>query len=163
MFNFLQCSCSNRIPHPSVGLSTAPSTKSQQTIKANASDGNTSTTSKIIRLQINDYDAECAGDPCHVSDYAADIFNYFKEREKHFQVTNYMPDQPYIDARMRAGLIDWMALAQESFGLNMETLYLAVKLVDLVLNTMTIQKENLQLLGAGAIFLAAKFEVRSNT
>lgn len=115
-----------------------------------------------IIIRINDYDAECARDPCHVSEYAADIFNYFKEREKKFRIGDYMGRQSSVNARMRAELIDWMALAQENLELNLETLYLAVKLVDLILDKLSIKKENLQLLGAGAIFLAAKFEVCSH-
>lgn len=68
---------------------------------------------------------------------------------------------------MRALLVDWMVEVQESFELNHETLYLAVKLVDLFLTKSTkkqlieqhLTKEELQLLGASALFIASKFDV----
>lgn len=60
-----------------------------------------------------------------------------------------------------------MVEVQESFELNHETLYLAVKLVDLFLTKSTkkqlieqhLTKEELQLLGASALFIASKFDV----
>ena len=60
---------------------------------------------------------------------------------------------------MRSLLVDWMAEVQESFELNHETLYLAVKIVDIYLGKMTVDKDTLQLLGAAAIFLSCKFDV----
>ena len=61
---------------------------------------------------------------------------------------------------MRAILVDWMVEVQESFELNHETLYLAVKLVDRYLMKHTVRKSELQLVGATAICIAAKFDVR---
>lgn len=60
-----------------------------------------------------------------------------------------------------------MVEVQESFELNHETLYLAVKLVDLFLTRSSktqpekdhLTKEELQLLGASALFIASKFDV----
>lgn len=81
---------------------------------------------------------------------------------------NYLERMNGITAWMRALLVDWMVEVQESFELNHETLYLAVKLVDLFLtkssrvNTQErnqITKEELQLLGASSLFIAAKFDV----
>jgi len=54
-----------------------------------------------------------------------------------------------------------MVEVQESFELNHETLYLAVKLVDLYLTKIVVSKETLQLLGAAAMFIASKFDVSS--
>lgn len=143
---------SAHVAKPSIELTA--SSKSQQAIKAteNISPEN-------VMVQINDYDAECARDPCHEPEYAAGIFNYFKEREKKFKIGDYMRRQSSVTTRMRADLIDWMASTQEFFALNLETLFLAVKLVDLILNRSDIKKETLQLLGAAAFLLAAKFEV----
>jgi len=57
-------------------------------------------------------------------------------------------------------LVDWMVGVQESFELNHETLYLAVKLVDLYLDRTTdFAKDNLQLLAGTSVFIAAKFDV----
>lgn len=72
-----------------------------------------------------------------------------------------MEKQPSISQWMRSLLVDWMVEVQESFELNHETLYLAVKLVDLYLTKIVVSKETLQLLGAAAMFIASKFDVSS--
>ncbi|XP_024891724.1 G2/mitotic-specific cyclin-B3-like, partial [Temnothorax curvispinosus] len=113
-----------------------------------------------------DFDVENWLNPYQVSHYAMDIFEYLKERERLFPIGNYMDRQvclsPWRGARewMRALLVDWMVEVQESFELNHETLYLAVKLVDLYLTKMTVGKETLQLLGAASLFIASKFDER---
>ena len=62
---------------------------------------------------------------------------------------------------MRAVLVDWMVEVQQNFELTHETLYLAVKLVDLFLcKEKVASKERFQLIGATALFIAAKFDVR---
>jgi cyclin B len=72
-----------------------------------------------------------------------------------------MEKQPSISEWMRALLVDWMVEIQESFELNHETLYLAVKLVDLYLTKVVVNKETLQLIGAAAMFIACKYDVSS--
>ena len=59
----------------------------------------------------------------------------------------------------RSLLIDWMVEVQESFELNHETLYLAVKIVDTYLGKELVSKDALQLLGAAALLIACKFDV----
>ncbi|KAL0101613.1 hypothetical protein PUN28_019031 [Cardiocondyla obscurior] len=107
-----------------------------------------------------DFDVENWLDPYQVSHYAMDIFNYLKERERLFPVGDYMNRQVCLSQWMRALLVDWMVEVQESFELNHETLYLAVKLVDLYLTKVTVGKETLQLLGAASLFIASKFDER---
>ena len=59
---------------------------------------------------------------------------------------------------MRAFLVDWMVEVQESFELNHETLYLAVKLVERFLFfEHNVYNERLQLLGAAALLIARKY------
>lgn len=70
-----------------------------------------------------------------------------------------MEKQPSISEWMRSLLVDWMVEVQESFELNHETLYLAVKLVDLYLMKVVVSKETLQLVGAAAMFIACKYDV----
>jgi cyclin B len=70
-----------------------------------------------------------------------------------------MEKQPSISEWMRSLLVDWMVEVQESFELNHETLYLAVKLVDLYLMKVVVSKETLQLIGAAAMFIASKYDV----
>ncbi|TGZ50930.1 G2/mitotic-specific cyclin-B3, partial [Temnothorax longispinosus] len=107
-----------------------------------------------------DFNVENWLDPYQVSHYVMDIFEYLKERERLFPIGNYMDRQVYLSQWMRALLVDWMVEVQESFDLNHETLYLAVKLVDLYLTKMTVGKETLQLLGAASLFIASKFDAR---
>ena len=71
----------------------------------------------------------------------------------------YLSHQPKINASMRAILIDWLVEVQENFELYHETLYLAVKIVDHFLEKNAIERDQLQLLGATAVFLACKIEV----
>lgn len=106
-----------------------------------------------------DFDIENWQDPYQVSHYAMDIFKYLKERERLFPIGDYMNRQECLSQWMRALLVDWMVEVQESFELNHETLYLAVKLVDLYLTKVTVGKETLQLLGAASLFIASKFDV----
>lgn len=107
-----------------------------------------------------DFDVENWLDPYQVSHYAMDIFEYMKERERLFSIGDYMDRQVCLSQWMRALLVDWMVEVQESFELNHETLYLAVKLVDLYLTKVTVGKETLQLLGAASLFIASKFDER---
>ena len=106
-----------------------------------------------------DFDRENWRDPYQVSQYAMDIFEYLKKREPLFPITDYMERQVCLSRWMRSLLVDWMVEVQESFELNHETLYLAVKLVDLYLTKVTVGKETLQLLGAASLFIASKFDV----
>lgn len=110
---------------------------------------------------VEDYDEEMVGDPFAISIYASDIFIYYKEREKNFQIDKYIERQPDVSRSMRAILIDWMVEVQESFELNHETLYLAVKLVDLYLSRVVIKRDVLQLIGSTAMFIACKFDERT--
>ncbi|XP_066589456.1 G2/mitotic-specific cyclin-B3 [Prorops nasuta] len=107
-----------------------------------------------------DFDVENWQDPFQVSHYAMDIFNYLKERESLFPIDDYIDRQVCLSRWMRSLLVDWMVEVQESFELNHETLYLAVKLVDLYLTKVTVGKETLQLLGAASIFIASKYDER---
>ncbi|XP_041034670.1 G2/mitotic-specific cyclin-B3-like [Carcharodon carcharias] len=90
--------------------------------------------------------------------YAEDIFNYMTQREKQFALSSYINRQPEISVHMRAILIDWMVEVQECYDLLLETLYLAVKMVDCFLSKQLCQREELQLLGATSLLIAAKFE-----
>ncbi|KAL1400873.1 hypothetical protein pipiens_007069 [Culex pipiens pipiens] len=109
---------------------------------------------------VEDYDLVNWNDVFQVSHYAHEIFQYQKDREPTFAIPDYMTRQPHISKWMRALLVDWMVEIQESFELNHETLYLAVKIVDIYLSRMEIQKDSLQLLGAAALFIAAKYDER---
>ncbi len=68
--------------------------------------------------------------------------------------------QDDISASMRAILVDWLIEVQENFELFHETLYLAVQITDHYLAVTQVKREYLQLVGATAMLIAAKFEVR---
>jgi hypothetical protein len=107
-----------------------------------------------------DFDLETKGDPAQHAEYARDTFQYYKDREATFKIPNYIGAQKFITEGMRAILIDWLVEVQESFELNHETLYTAVKITDLYLSKKQIKKEDLQLLGATACLIASKVDER---
>lgn len=109
-----------------------------------------------------DFDQESASDPHSVHQYAFDIFKYYRSREAMFAISDYMKEQKYVKKENRAILIDWMVEIQETFELNHETLYLAVKLVDIYMSrNRDVAKNDLQLIACAAIFIASKFDERS--
>jgi len=107
-----------------------------------------------------DFDEELRHDPIQHGEYARDTFQYYKNRVDRFKIPNYMGVQKDLNQQMRAILVDWMVEVQESFELNHETLYTAVKAVDLYLSKKLVKRENLQLVGATATFLASKVDER---
>lgn len=113
----------------------------------------------LIPNGVVDFDREIWEDPTQVPEYAHDIFEYLKEREDEFQIDCYLQRQPHLTRWMRTLLVDWMVEVQESFEMNHETLYLAVKIVDIYLSKVQIEKEKLQLVGCAALFLSSKYDV----
>ncbi|XP_013401276.1 G2/mitotic-specific cyclin-B3 [Lingula anatina] len=109
---------------------------------------------------VDDVDAENRLNTYEVPLYVRDIFEYYKQREEKFMVSGYLDKQSHLTTNMRAILVDWLVEVQENFELNHETLYLAVKLVDLYLTKVEVTRENLQLVGSTAMFIAAKFDER---
>lgn len=110
--------------------------------------------------KLDDIDKENLTDPYQCAMYARYIFNYYKKREALFPLSDYMSWQDDLTPHMRGILVDWLVGVQESFELNHETLYLAVKLVDLYLNKNKTSKDQLQLVGSTALFIACKFDER---
>jgi len=110
--------------------------------------------------QIDDIDTENMKDPYQCALYSHYIFNYYKQREVKFVLADYLQWQTDLTPHMRGILVDWLVEVQENFELNHETLYLAIKLVDLYLNKNMTSKDRLQLVGATALFIACKFDER---
>ncbi|CAL8118766.1 unnamed protein product [Orchesella dallaii] len=109
---------------------------------------------------VADFDEESGDDPFQVGLYATDIFAYYKRREVRFPIKKYLEKQVELNKNMRSILIDWMVEVQESFEMNHETLYLAVKLVDLFLGRTLVKRDKLQLVGTTALYIAAKYDER---
>lgn len=108
---------------------------------------------------VDDFDQENLDDPYQVSEYAMDIFEYLKGREPEFAIEPYMHRQPQLTTWIRTLLVDWMVELQETFELNHETLYLAVKIVDIYLSKVTVARDKLQLVGAASMLIACKYDV----
>lgn len=71
-----------------------------------------------------------------------------------------MEGRTNLTPSMRAILIDWIVEVQENFELYHETMYLAVRILDLFLQSKPdIKKDNLQLIGVTALLIASKIEV----
>lgn len=111
--------------------------------------------------EFEEWEREGSTDPINVTNYATEIFQYMKSREKSFQVGDYMPTQFWISKRMRAVLVDWVVEVQQNFHLSHETLYLAVKITDLYLSKIIATKDSLQLVAVASVFIASKYDERS--
>lgn len=70
----------------------------------------------------------------------------------------YMDNQSEIQWSMRAVLMDWLVQVHARFTLLPETLFLCVNYVDRFLSSKIVSLGKLQLVGATAIFVAAKYE-----
>ncbi|KAH8429561.1 B-type cyclin [Aspergillus melleus] len=98
-------------------------------------------------------------DTSMVADYNEDIFDYMKEQEiKMLPNAHYMDNQAEIQWSMRSVLMDWLVQVHHRFGLLPETLFLCVNYIDRFLSCKIVSLGKLQLVGATAIFIAAKYE-----
>jgi cyclin B len=97
--------------------------------------------------------------PQHVAEYMQDIFRLLKTKESASQVSpGYMESQTHVNAKMRAILVDWLVDVGKKYKLRAETLFLSVQLIDRYLEINATQRRHLQLVGATALLIAAKFE-----
>ncbi|KAL5370809.1 hypothetical protein DPSP01_014658 [Paraphaeosphaeria sporulosa] len=92
-----------------------------------------------------------------LSEYADEIFENMRSSEKRMKPDpDYMSS--YIDWSKRSMLIEWLVQVHERFDFSPQTLFLCVNYLDRFLSVKMIDEERLQLVGATALFLAAKFE-----
>jgi len=113
-----------------------------------------------LPVSVEDYDKTQLKNIDSEPHYSSDIFRYYSQREQTSKTVKYIQTQPELTKAMRSVLVDWMVEIQESFELNHETLYLAVKLIDQYLMREVVSKLHFQLLGATALLIAAKFDER---
>lgn len=98
-------------------------------------------------------------DTSMVAEYGDEIFAYMRhQEEKMLPRANYMNDQHEIQWSMRAVLMDWLVQVHHRFNLLPETLFLCVNYIDRFLSVKVVSLGKLQLVGATAIFIAAKYE-----
>lgn len=95
-----------------------------------------------------------------VAEYGEEIFEYMRELElKMLPNPHYMTEvQAEIQWSMRSILMDWLVQVHNRFTLLPETLFLTVNYIDRFLSSKMVSLGKLQLVGATAIFVAAKYE-----
>ncbi|KAF2087437.1 hypothetical protein K490DRAFT_42060 [Saccharata proteae CBS 121410] len=98
-------------------------------------------------------------DTSMVAEYGEEIFEYMRDLEERMKPNPfYMDNQAEIQWSMRSVLMDWLVQVHHRFTLLPETLFLAVNYVDRFLSCKVVSLGKLQLVGATAIFVAAKYE-----
>jgi hypothetical protein len=98
-------------------------------------------------------------DTSMVAEYGDEIFDYMKQLEvKMLPNAHYMDNQHEIQWSMRSVLMDWLVQVHLRFNLLPETLFLTVNYIDRFLSCKVVSLGKLQLVGATAIFIAAKYE-----
>ncbi|KAF2643991.1 hypothetical protein P280DRAFT_222837 [Massarina eburnea CBS 473.64] len=98
-------------------------------------------------------------DTSMVAEYGDEIFEYMHTLEEKLKPNAaYMDLQAEIQWSMRSVLMDWLVQVHGRFTLLPETLFLAVNYVDRFLSAKVVSLGKLQLVGATALFLAAKYE-----
>lgn len=113
---------------------------------------------KMTRTSLDEND-EDTYDVTMVAEYAPEIFNYMHELEHRL-----LPDPYYMDSQdelkweMRSVLIDWVVQVHSRFNLLPETLFLTVNYIDRFLSKRKVSLLRFQLVGAVALFIAAKYE-----
>lgn len=82
-----------------------------------------------------------------------------KKEELYKRDSRMLAQHPTLQPRMRSILLDWLIEVCEVYRLHRETFYLAIDFIDRYLTiTSNTQKQQLQLIGISALFIAAKLE-----
>ncbi|KAJ5610987.1 hypothetical protein N7510_007706 [Penicillium lagena] len=98
-------------------------------------------------------------DTSMVAEYGSEIFLHLRTREiEMLPEADYMANQAEIQWSMRSVLMDWLVQVHHRFTLLPETLYLCVNYIDRFLSRKIVSLGKLQLVGATALFIAAKYE-----
>ncbi|KAF2168209.1 hypothetical protein M409DRAFT_21653 [Zasmidium cellare ATCC 36951] len=98
-------------------------------------------------------------DTSMVAEYGDDIFEYMRDMETRMSPNPYyMEQQTEIQWSMRGVLMDWVVQVHQRFNLLPETLFLTINYIDRFLSCKIVSLGKLQLVGATAIFVAAKYE-----
>jgi len=100
-------------------------------------------------------DDECEG---WIGEYGFDMFFYLREMEQHLVVDEDYLAQSSVSPEMRAVLVDWLLQVQHYLKLSQETLYLAISLLDTILDKRDIEADKLQLVGIASLYVASKCE-----
>lgn len=96
-----------------------------------------------------------------VPEYFNDCLTFMLQQEaKTYTLKNYLGDKSSteINIKMRGILLDWLIDLHHKFKMFPETLFTITMILDIYLAKRPISKDNLQLVGAAAFFIAAKYE-----
>ncbi|XP_072944524.1 G2/mitotic-specific cyclin-B [Epargyreus clarus] len=128
--------------------------------KEEISNNDTSLSTPHLPEDIEDIDASDKNSPLLMSIYIKDIYNYLTELEKKYPIEHdHLKKQSVITGKMRATLIDWLVEVQRQFSLVLETFHLTVGIIDRYLQAVpNVQRNQLQLIGVTAMFIASKYE-----
>lgn len=114
---------------------------------------------KKYSSKLLDENDEDTFDVTMVAEYSPEIFNYMHQLEyKLLPEAGYMDKQDELKWEMRSVLIDWVVQVHSRFNLLPETLYLTVNYIDRFLSKRKVSLSRFQLVGAVALFIAAKYE-----
>ncbi|XP_011556113.3 G2/mitotic-specific cyclin-B [Plutella xylostella] len=124
------------------------------------SDASTDDECSSLPSDIEDIDAGDNSSPLLMSMYIKDIYRYLIELEEKYPVgEDYLKNQSVITGKMRATLMDWLVEVQRQFSLLLETFQLTVGIIDRYLQAVpNVQRNELQLVGVTAMFIASKYE-----
>jgi len=114
-----------------------------------------------VQPVVEDPDIHDRDNPQLVVEYVNDIYNYLRSLEVVQSVqADYLAGQTEILPKMRGVLIDWLVGVHGQFHLLQETLYTTVAILDrfLQVDLANITRKKLQLVGVGAMLVAAKYE-----
>lgn len=109
---------------------------------------------------IRDVDAGDLGNPQLCSIYVNDIYNYLRSLEVQYPVNEDFLKGLKVSGRMRSIILDWLLQVSMKFELLPETFYLTIDIFDryIQLPDQVVNKDNLQLIGVTALFVATKYE-----
>ncbi|KAF6205079.1 hypothetical protein GE061_019246 [Apolygus lucorum] len=94
-----------------------------------------------------------------VTYYSTEIYKYLFAVEKRYEIPKNHLEGQLLNGSMRTVLVDWLAGVVDSLDLMQETFQLTVYTMDKFMATNgTTTKANAQLIGMGALFVAAKYE-----
>jgi len=108
--------------------------------------------------QVEDIDAEDAGNPQLVSVYVNSIYSYMWQLESKYRIGPKFLEGSELTGKMRAILVDWLCQVHNRFHLLQETLYLTVAIIDRYLQKKPCSKNRLQLVGVTSMLVASKYE-----
>ena len=98
-------------------------------------------------------------DPQVNNEYLLEMYQNLLNEEKELKnLFGYMENQPDINEKMRAMLIDWIIDVHFKFKLKSDTLFLTVWLIDRYLSEKQMKRGRLQLLGVTSMLISCKYE-----